>query len=270
MRLRSSRVIAKLRSGGLATCIRVNLPEPRVVEIAAMCGFDCIWIDMEHAPNSVTAVENQVRAAKAYDVDTLVRVPRGSYSDLNYPFEMDAAGIMVPHVMSAADARQIVWQTRFHPIGRRPLDGGSADGAYCMVSTEEYLEHVNRERFVVVQIEDPEVMSELDEIASLPGIDMLFFGPGDFSQGIGSPGQIGHPKVVDARRHVAEIAREHGKIAGTVGSPEGLASLIGMGYQFISAGADVVGLGRYFRDIADAFKEFERVAAGSLERDGSL
>lgn len=265
MRLRPSRVIAKLRAGGVATCIRVNLPEPRVVEIAAMCGFDCIWIDMEHAPNSVTAVENQVRAAKAYDVDTLVRVPRGSYSDLNYPFEMDAAGIMVPHVMSAEDARQIVWQTRFHPVGRRPLDGGSADGAYCMVSTQEYIDHVNRERFVVAQIEDPEAMNDLDEIASLPGIDMLFFGPGDFSQGIGAPGQIGHPEVLDARRRVAEIAQQHDKIAGTVGSPESLESLIDMGYRFISAGADVVGLGRYFQGIADAFRSVEQVVAANQE-----
>ncbi len=257
MQLRPSRVLAKLRSGGVVSCIRVNLSEPRVAEIAAMCGFDCVWIDMEHAPNSVVSVENQVRAAKTYDVDTLVRVPRGSYSDLNYPFEMDAAGIMVPHLMSAADARQVVWQTRFHPIGRRPLDGGNADGAYCMVSTEDYIRHANTERFVVVQIEDPEPVSELDQIAAQSGIDMLFYGPGDFSQGIGAPGRLDHPEVLDARIRVAEAARRAGKFAGTVGSPESLPNLVDMGYQFVSAGADVVGLGRYFQAIANAFNSLE-------------
>lgn len=253
MNLRPSRVMAKLRNGELARCVRVNLPEPRVVEIAAMTGFDCIWVDMEHAPNCVTHVENQVRAAKAYDVDVLVRVPRGSSSDLNYPLEMDAAGIMVPHVMSAADARQIVWQTRFHPIGRRPLDGGNADGAYCMVSTEDYVRHANRERFVVDQIEDPEPMGELEAIAQLPGIDMLFFGPGDFSQGLGAPGVLDHPEVDRARREVAQTARCCGKWAGTVGSPESLRSLVDMGYQFINVGADVLGLVEYFKRGVAAF-----------------
>jgi 4-hydroxy-2-oxoheptanedioate aldolase len=248
--------MAKLRNGELARCVRVNLPEPRVVEIAAMTGFDCIWVDMEHAPNSVAHVENQVRAAKAYDVDVLVRVPRGSSSDLNYPLEMDAAGIMVPHVMSAADARQIVWQTRFHPIGRRPFDGGNADGAYCMVSTEEYVRHANHERFVVVQIEDPEPMSELGEIAQLPGIDMLFFGPGDFSQGLGAPGVLDHPDVDRARHEVAQAARRCGKWAGTVGSPESLRSLVDMGYQFVNVGADVLGLVEYFKRGVAAFSKY--------------
>ncbi len=68
------------------------------------------------------------RAAKVFDVDAIVRVPRGSYSDMIRPLELDAAGIMVPHVMSAEDARQVVRWTRFAPVGLRPLDGGNADG----------------------------------------------------------------------------------------------------------------------------------------------
>jgi 4-hydroxy-2-oxoheptanedioate aldolase len=168
---------------------------------------------------------------------------------------MDATGIMVPHLMSAAEARQVVRQTRFHPLGRRPLDGGNADGAYCMIPLDQYVRDANRERLVIVQIEDPEPMAELDAIAQVPGIDMLFFGPGDFSQGIGHTGEMGRPEIVAARRQIAQTAARYGKFAGTVASLDTLADTIALGYQFINIGADVVGLVDYFRRATAAFDE---------------
>ena len=265
--LRPSRVLAKLRAGHTASCIKLNLSDARVAEIAAACGFDCIWLDMEHVPNSIEAIENQVRAAKIHDVDALIRTRRGSYSDLILPLEMDGSGIMVPHVMSAEDAKRIAWQTRFHPIGRRALDGGNADGAYCAATTEEYIAHANRERFVIIQIEDPEPLAELDEIASIEGIDMLFFGPGDFSQGIGRPGQFDDPRITDARQRIATAAKKHGKFAGTVGSMASLPGLVELGYQFISVGADVVGLREYFSKIASSFGSGPAAPSASVYSD---
>ena len=103
---------------------------------------------------------------------------------------MDASGIMVPHIMSLEDAKRVVWMTRFHPIGRRPVDGGNADGAYCAVDFVQYLQEANENRFLCVQIEDPEPLDELEAIVKLDGIDIVFFGPGDFSHGIGAPGQF--------------------------------------------------------------------------------
>lgn len=253
MNMRPSKVLKKLRAGKAASCIKMNLCDSRAVEIAAMAGFDCIWTDMEHVPNDLCAIERQVLAAKAHGADTLVRVSRGSYSDYIRPLEMDATGIMVPHIMGLEDARRVVRMTRFHPLGLRPVDGGNADGAFTAVDFNDYLAEANRERFIVVQIEDPEPLAELDAIADLDGIDMLFFGPGDFSQGIGVPGQWDHPAIADARQKVAEAAARHGKFAGTVGSPATLAELLDMGYRFVSVGADVVGLGQYFRGLASEF-----------------
>ena len=253
--MKPSRVLATLRAGGVANCTKINLCDPRVVEIAATSGFDCIWLDMEHVPNSIKDIENSVRAAKMCGADTLVRVRRGSYSDLILPLEMDATAIMVPHVMSAKDAQQVAWYTKFHPLGRRPIDGGNSDGAYCRIPLEDYLKQANRERFVVIQIEDPEPLAELDEIAATPGIDMLFFGPGDFSHGLGVPGAWGDPRIADARQKVAAAARRHGKFAGTVGSLANLNELVSLGYQFISAGADVVALTDYFDRLAKGFTD---------------
>jgi 4-hydroxy-2-oxoheptanedioate aldolase len=258
MQMRPSRVLAKLRSGAVASCIKLNLADPRAAEIAAYSGVDCLWIDREHVPNDLSALENQVRAAKAHDVDTIVRVPRGSYSDLVWPLEMDAAGIMVPHLMSAQDARQVVRQTRFHPLGRRPLDGGNADGAYCMVPLDQYVREANEQRLVIVQIEDPEPMAELDAIAQVPGIDMLFFGPGDFSQGIGHTGEMGNAQLIEARRQIAQTAARYGKFAGTVVSLDTLPEMIALGYQFINIAVDVLALTDCFRRAAATFNDLAR------------
>jgi 4-hydroxy-2-oxoheptanedioate aldolase len=252
-RMRPSRVLRKMRAGQVASCVKINLPDPVVAEIAALCGIDCVWLDQEHIACDHSALANQIRAAKIHDVDTMVRVQRGSYSDLIRPLEADAAGIMVPHLMSLDDAKKVVWQTRFHPVGRRPVDGGNADGAYTMVPSQDYFRDANRERFVIVQIEDPEPVPEIEQIAQLDGIDMLFFGPADFSQGIGDPNNFGNPRIAETRRLIAETARRHGKFAGTVASCESLAATVALGYQFVSVGADVVGIGDYIRRIVGSF-----------------
>ena len=248
--LRRSRVLAQLRAGEVAICFKMNLSDVRVAEIVAMAGFDTLWVDAEHVPNDWSAIEAQIYAAKAFDVDVMVRVERGSYSGYIKPLEMDAAGLMVPHVMSLDDARQVVRMTRFHPIGRRPVDGGNSDGGFCQVDFVEYLRLANAERFLCLQIEDPEALADADAIAALDGVDMLFFGPGDFSHGLGAPGVWDHPELLAARKHVAQVCREHGKFAGTVGSPENLAELVELGYRFVSMGADVVALSAYSHDIA--------------------
>ncbi len=251
VKLRPSRVLERLRAGKTAYAFKTNLADARVVEIAAMSGiFDALWLDMEHVPNSIAAVEQQVRAAAMHGSDAIVRVCRGSYSDLVRPLEMGAAGIMVPHIMGVEDARQVAGRVRFHPIGRRPLDGGNADGAYCLVPLETYIEHANSQCLVIVQIEDPEPVEELEAIAAIEGIDMLFFGPADFSHSIGVPGEHDHPEVERVRRLIPRVARGAGKFAGTVTAGASRRELIEMGYQFINTSSDVRILGEGISKIA--------------------
>ena len=254
--MRRSRVLSKLRGGGSAISYKTNLADARSVEIAARAGFDCVWTCMEHVGNDLSAIEQQVWAAKAYDCDLMVRVPRGSYSDYVRPLELDAAGIMVPHVMSAEDAAEVVRMTRFQPLGRRPVDGGNADGAYCAIEFVEYLRQANEQRFVILQIEDPEPMEELDEIAAVEGYDVLFFGPGDFSHGIGAPGQWEHPQLSDARQRVVEAALKHGKFAGTVATLDTVEEIVEMGYRFVNIGADVTCLIEYCLDIVGQCRKY--------------
>jgi len=251
--MRMSRVMNKLRSGEVAKCTKINLSDVRAVEIAARYGFDCIWIGMEHIGSDWSTIEKQILAAKAYDVDVLCRVARGSYSDHIRPLELDATGIMCPHVMSVNDAKRVVQMTKFPPIGRRAVDGGNADCGYTTVPFLEYLEKANTQRFVILQIEDPEAVEELDEIAAVPGFDLLLFGAADFSVAIGAPGQMDHPEVKRVRKLVAQAARKNGKFAGAICSPDDMIDFVEMGYTFLSSGADVVGLSNYYKGISLPF-----------------
>lgn len=246
--LRPSRVLRVLRSGGTAVCVKLNLGDARVAELAALSGVDCVWVDMEHTANDWSAVQGQIMAAKIHDVDTVVRVSRGGYSDYVRPLELDAAGIMVPHVMSAADAASVVRTTRFYPVGLRALDGGNADGGYGLLPMASYMAGANQQRLTIVQIEDAEAVEEVERIAAVPGLDMVFFGPGDFSQSIGRPGELDHPEVIAARERVAAAAVAAGKYAGTVTGGWSVAEVVSLGYRFVNVTADVIALADVFTD----------------------
>lgn len=251
---RKSRMLEKMRSGKKVITYKLNLSCPRVAEIAAISGFDGIWICQEHVPTDQNTLTAQILAAKAYDCDCIVRVAKGCYSDYIRPLEADASAIMIPHLMSLAEAREIVRTVRFQPLGLRPVDGGNADGMYCQLDFKEYIKFMNQNRMVIVQIEDPEPLSELDEICQLDGIDMIFFGPGDFSHAIGHPAEFDHPEIHRVRKLVLETAHKHGKFAGTVSLP-GMKECFAEGFDLVNCGADVAALSGNCQNIINQFNE---------------
>jgi 4-hydroxy-2-oxoheptanedioate aldolase len=237
-----------MRQGQIPLLLKCNLSEPRVMEIAGLSGVDGVWLCNEHVPNDWIGLENQIRAAKLHDIDTIVRVSRGSYSDYIKPFEADATGIMVPHVADVDQARQIIDWVRFQPLGRRPMDGGNSDGQFCFLGVKDYMHHSNTERFVILQIESPEALENVEKIAALPGFDMLLFGPGDFSHRLGKPGEVNAPEVVAARKRVAAAAKKHGKFCMSAGLYAPLADLVAEGHGLFSVGADVVAIANYTKE----------------------
>lgn len=240
--LRSSRLLREINSGRLATLFKINLSDPRVVEIVASSGVSALWLCNEHVPNDWLNLENQIRAAALHGSDVLVRVSKGSYSDYVRPLEAGATGIIVPHVMSAQEAEQIVQWTRFHPLGSRPIDGGNVDGGYGAIPTLEYVEFINRERLLVLQIESPEAVNNVDAIAAVEGFDLLMFGPGDYAHRIGRIGEVHCDEVEKARRTVEAAALRHGKRCVAVAVPGSAEELLARGYSLVYAGADVLGI----------------------------
>lgn len=255
MQMRASRVLRKLRDGETVIAHWTSLPTGRVVEIAAMLGFDCLLCCQEHVGNDWSVLEEQIRAAKIYDADVMVRVSRGPYTNYVRPLELDAAGIMVPHLMSLADAQEIVKMVRFHPLGLRPFDGGNADACYANIEYFDYIEQANQQRFVTVQIEDPEPLDELDDIAALEGIDILFFGPVDFAQAIDAPGQWNHPLITETRQRVASVARQHDKFAATIVTANTIDQALELGYRFLVMGDDVLAICQHCKEVLGEFAE---------------
>lgn len=249
---RKSRVLEKLRAGKKVISFKSNFSCPRVAEMVGLTGFDALWICQEHVPTDFSTMENMILAGKAHDLDTIVRVAKGCYSDYIRPLEADAAGIMVPHLMSLEEAEYIAHTVRFAPVGLRPLDGGNADGLYCLLPSRDYIKFCNENRMVIVQIEDPEPLSQLDKICQIPGIDMIFFGPGDFCQAIGDPGNFANPEIARVRRLVVETAHRYGKYAGTVSVPS-LQVCFEEGFDLVNGGSDVGVIGTRCKEIRKTF-----------------
>lgn len=242
-----SRIRQENAEGRIASCLKLNIPDPLIVELAGLAGASSVWLCMEHVPSGWRTMENCIRAAKLHGMDAIIRVSKGSYSDYLKPFEADAAGIMVPHVTSADEARRVVDMCRAMPLGRRPMDAGNIDGSFCQLPLTDYIDYVNREKLIILQIESPEGLDAVEEIAAVPGYDMLLLGPGDFAHRLGRPGETDAPEVHAARTRVEDAARAHGKKCFSVlarGTPE---ELFRRGYAVTYVAADVIVLGAGFR-----------------------
>jgi 4-hydroxy-2-oxoheptanedioate aldolase len=246
--MRASRVLREIREGKFASCLKISIPHPVVIELAGLAGASAVWLCNEHIPTNWETTTHCIRAAKIHDMDVIVRVSKGSYSEYIKVFEADASGIMIPHVASAAEVRQIVEMCRFHPLGRRALDGGNDDGAYCQIPMAEYLRQSNQEKYLIAQIESPEAVEQIEEIAAVEGYEFLLFGPGDYAHRIGRAGEIHHPEVLEARRRVEEAAGRHGKYLFGVAAGGSAAEQFARGYVIANVGGDVVSLGNAFRD----------------------
>lgn len=245
----ASSLAQHLRSGEIAFTVKMNLPDPQACEIAGLAGADAVWLDREHCVGDWAGLYHQILAARRRDTDAIVRVPRGSYSDIVKPYEMGAGAVMVPQVADLDDAAAVVAQAKFAPVGERALDGGNSDGDFGQLSCTEYLARAARDTVLILQLESPAAVEQADRIAALVGVDVVYFGPGDFAQKAGIPGQYGHAEVLAAQDAVATAARNNGIVAGTVLHPgTTLESLVTQGFTLINVAADGGELRRALRD----------------------
>ena len=215
--MRDSRILGKLRSGKTAFTVGVSYGfNTKGVEFAGRLGYDGVWIDMEHRNFTDAQMDTLVLASRAADLDAMVRIRKGSYTNYFRPMEAGAAAIMAPHIKTRAEAELAVYNTRYPPVGRRGFDNAGPDGDFCFAPPLEYLEHANRETLLIAQIEDPEAIDHLDEIIGVEGMDMLFIGPGDLSIAMGIPFEFDHPDLLAVYDRVAEAAERAGKWWRTV------------------------------------------------------
>jgi 4-hydroxy-2-oxoheptanedioate aldolase len=263
--MRSSQIRAKLSRNEPALITTLHFCDAALFEMASLMGFDGLWIDMEHHAHAMADVQNLMRAARVGRSDIVVRPAKGEFMRLGRMLEAGAQGIIYPRCDNGDEAAELVKWAKFPPLGKRGCDGGNADNPYCFTPTERYIRHANEQTFLVAQIEDPEALEHVDEIAAVEGIDVLFLGPGDFSALGGFPGQIDHPRIVDASRRMAEAARQHGKHWGRpVNSAAEAQRWIDEGARFFNCSSDLLlvkqGLQQIQRSFAAAGFSFDPAA----------
>jgi 4-hydroxy-2-oxoheptanedioate aldolase len=186
----------------------------------------------------------------------MARPGKGEFMRLGRLLEAGAHGILYPRCESAAEAREAVRWAKFPPLGERGFDGGNADNAYGACPAGDYVAAANRETWLAVQVETPVAVEHAAEIAAVPGVDVLFFGPGDYSCAIGKPGQVTDPDVLAAARRTADAARAAGRVFGTLAfGPAHRAAVLAMGCRLLGVGADQGLLARAMRDLADACRD---------------
>jgi 4-hydroxy-2-oxoheptanedioate aldolase len=264
--VRDSRIKAKLRRNEPALITTLHYTDPTLYEMAGLMGFDGIWMDLEHHHYSVETAANLMRAARVGVGDIVARPAKGEFMRMCRLLEAGATGIMYPRCETAAEAAEVVRWMKFAPLGERGLDAANADAPYCSAPLQEYLKKANAETLVVIQIESPKALEELDAIARVPGVDVLMFGPGDFSVLAGVPGQFDHALLASARQRIAQAAKSAGIHWGTVSpTPENTAALLAMGARFICHGADILMVKRGLEQIQASYKPLGFTFANQLE-----
>jgi 4-hydroxy-2-oxoheptanedioate aldolase len=255
--MKESRVLKKLRAGDFVVTAGVNrVADPWLTEVIGRIGYDVIWFDMEHRAFGFDKIEPVALACRATGIDLMVRVLKTGYTSPMRALEFGANGILVPHCMSADEARQWVEWVRYPPLGHRGFDGAGADAGYALDDPKHYFERANGEVFLALQVEDRECVERVEEIAAVPGVDLLFVGPGDLSISYGVPFEFDHPLVQSAIDRVAEAARKAGIWWGIpTGSPEQAQSYIDRGARLVTAGNDHALLLRGFQNSFSAFKD---------------
>ena len=258
--MRKNKILQKLRKGEpVMLACPTPYPSPKLIEMIGLIGFDGVWIDMEHQDYDYDQLFAMGLACRASGMDPLVRMRKGPYWSYFRCLEAGANGIMVPHVCSAAEAREVVRNSRFHPLGQRGMDGVEVASNYGMEAMAEYMASANEETLVSIQIEDREGVEAIDEILAVEGLDGIMVGPGDLTQSYGIPTQGGHPLIVEAVDRVAEACRRHGKWWGIpVASPEAAKPYYEKGARFFVCGAAIIilqqGYSRIWKEFTETFR----------------
>ncbi|MDR7097017.1 HpcH/HpaI aldolase family protein [Hydrogenophaga laconesensis] len=211
-------VVRRFAAGEAALGLGIQqLRAPAVVGLAQRCGFHFLFIDLEHGPLTCAMAVDIAAAALPAGLPALVRVPGKNSPDIARLLDGGVQGIVVPHVDTPEEAQAVASACKYPPLGRRSFFGLQPHFGYRRVPVHEAMALGNAQVLTVVMLESPQALRHVDEIAAVPGIDVLMIGCNDLSMELGIPGELDHPLMVIARHAVVDACRRHGKTPGLGG-----------------------------------------------------
>jgi len=218
------------------------IPHPVAIEVTAASGVDFLCVDWEHSQISRERIEDLIRAADVHRVPAMVRVPGHAAEDIAAVLDAGAAGVLVPRVSTAEQARAAVKATRYPPLGVRGVGPGRA-AAYGY-RIPDYLAKANAELVLAIQVETAEGLANIADIAAVEGIDLIFIGPGDLSVSIDAMGPAGKDKLDVAIRTITKTVLSAGRAVGIFRpTPDDVAAWSQAGISFFILASDTMFLG---------------------------
>lgn len=234
--------------------IWLSLDAPAATEIAAGSGADWLLIDMEHSATGLDSVVHHLRAAMAGPVEPVVRVPSAEPVMVKRLLDLGARSLMFPMIDSAEDAARVVSYTRYPPDGMRGLSMTTRANNYGR--NPAYLrDHVD-DLCVIVQVETPQAVAAIPQIAAVPGVDAIFIGPADLSAAMGHLGGAQHPEAQAMIDKARDMAAKAGKPIGILGFGTDLArGYFARGFDFVAVAGDSWLLARQFDALIAGMKD---------------
>jgi 4-hydroxy-2-oxoheptanedioate aldolase len=236
--------IARQRMERGEVAIGIGVKFARTIDIAkAMkaADFDWLFIDLEHGSMSLDTASQIATAALDVGISPLVRVPNGEFGMATRLLDNGAMGIVMPHVDTADEAREIVSKLKFPPVGHRSVSSGLPHLDYKPLGMRMIAETLNAAMLNVVMLETPQAIDNAEEIASVPGIDVLLIGSNDLCAEMGIPGDFANPRLGEALSRVVAACRKHGKWPGFAGVYDEalLPRYVEQGPLFVLCGTDI-------------------------------
>ena len=255
--MRNSKTLEKLRNNEVALSAQIGSAYAPFVGIAALAGYDCIWLDAEHKANSEEQLRECILTATCCDCDTVVRIRKRGYLDHFRPLEDGATGIMVPHCMSAKEAAFAVRNSKYYPVGLRGMDFTGLACDYGVIPSQKAVQHALKNNFTMLQIEDVEALEELDAIAAVEGVDILFVGPSDLTQSAKKAGIYTEKFLDDVYARVQKIVETKDNLwwGTTVSTLEAAQHVYDYGARFINLGGDFKLIYEGFPKLVEAAKK---------------
>ena len=178
--------------------------------LLSRAGMDFIIIDNEHSAFSLETNQDIMRAARECGIAVLVRVPDPDYHLIARTLDSGADGVMVPRVETREVVQAIVDAVKYPPVGKRGYGVGSIHTGYEAVPVADAIKHFNDNTLIIIQIESGNAVERIEELVSVPGVDVALVGPVDLSISLGIPGQIEHERLQDRYQKVLDAGRKHG------------------------------------------------------------
>ncbi len=229
----------------------VSLAAPEVAELLAACGFDWLFLDMEHGALDIRALQSLLQAAGA--TPCLIRVPALEEAWVKRCLDLDPAGLIVPQVRSRADAERAVRFSRYPPAGERSV--GLSRAHRWGLRFQSYVAGANEAVTLVLQIEHVDAVNDIDAILEVGGVDACFVGPFDLSNSLGITGQVDHPAVQGAIERVRTACQAAGRPLGIFGAtPEAVRPYLNRGFSLIAVAMDATLMSQAARAVVAALK----------------